>query len=65
MYYVSATANWYQMGGVRGLAKSDFLVMSTGGTVNLGDTMSVGGNTWTVISSGGSSNAKYLLVRAT
>lgn len=36
-------------GGMRGLIKSDFLGIRTGGTVELGDTTTIDGNTWTVI----------------
>lgn len=37
-------------GFARGLWKSDFLCFTRGGTVQLGDTMTIAGNTWTVIS---------------
>jgi hypothetical protein len=57
-------------GFARGLYKTDFLAVSNaGGTVNLGDTITIDGNTWTVIGYGyfgsiGSQNL-VLLTRAT
>lgn len=40
----------YQIGGVRGLMPSDMLAFSVGGTVGLGDTMTIGANAdWTVV----------------
>lgn len=44
--------NTPKCGLLRGLMKSDFLCCATGGTVNRGDTMVIGGNTWTVIATG-------------
>jgi len=41
---VSSTSGYY-----RGLVKSDFLCIASGGTVQLGDTMVISGITWTVI----------------
>ena len=34
-------------GGLRGLWKPDLRVIKSGGTVNIGDTMVIDGNTWT------------------
>lgn len=36
-------------GGLRGLLKADILAFQQGGTVQLGDTVTIDGNTWTVI----------------
>lgn len=41
--------NMRLIGGVRGLIKADFLVINPGGTVELGDTTTIDGNTWAVI----------------
>jgi hypothetical protein len=56
-------------GYARGLWKDDFRCIRTGGTVNLGDTMVIAGNTWTVIGTGtiggsGSDASLVVLVRA-
>jgi hypothetical protein len=64
----AGTANLY--GYLRGLVKIDFLAVSNaGGTVNLGDTISIDGNTWTVIAYGyfGNTGAQnvVLVTRAT
>lgn len=40
------------LGYARGLIKTDFLFINTGGTVSLGDTMTIKGNTWTCIGRG-------------
>lgn len=40
------------VGGMRGLIKSDLLGIRSGGTVELGDTTTIDGNTWTVIAKG-------------
>lgn len=57
----------YLVGLNRGLFKTGILVMQAGGTVNIGDTMVIGADTWTVISQSmswlGSANI-HLLVRA-
>lgn len=59
-----ATTNGY----ARGLWKSDFLAIQRGGTVQLGDTMTISGNTWTVISNSanafGSGQTLIVLTRA-
>jgi hypothetical protein len=65
-------------GGIRGLLKSDVLCLgsSIGTAVAPGDTMTIGGNTWTVVNTGTftgttgtaaflSGGVPYLLVRAT
>jgi len=55
-------------GYARGLWKQDFLIFNTGGTVLLGDTMTVMGNTWTVIGKGFSIQSGvflwYIITRA-
>jgi hypothetical protein len=62
-----ATTNGY----ARGLWKSDYLCLDRGGTVQLGDTMTISGNAWTVISNsaniiGGTGSAALIIVtRAT
>lgn len=40
----------FTLGYARGLWKTDWLCFARGGTVLLGDTMTIAGNTWTVIS---------------
>lgn len=40
------------LGYARGLIKTDFLFINVGGTVDLGDTMTIKGNTWTCIGRG-------------
>jgi hypothetical protein len=40
---------WYTHGCTRGLLKSDVLCFPSGGTVNLGDTMTIGGVVYTVM----------------
>jgi hypothetical protein len=47
--HVSGATNMRLAGGMRGLIKADFLAIPTGGTVELGDTTVIDGNTWTVI----------------
>jgi hypothetical protein len=57
--YVARIVEWHSYGltsGValtsgyyRGLVKNDFLCIAAGGTVQIGDTMTVSGVTWTVI----------------
>jgi hypothetical protein len=49
MKHMVANANAYLWGMFRGLLKSDILCFCAGGTANVGDTMSVGGTTYTVI----------------
>jgi len=44
----SASAGTHVQGAMRGLIKQDLLMLRAGGTVNLGDTMVIAGNTWTV-----------------
>lgn len=46
----ATTVNWYLVGLIRGLMKSDILMFLVGGTVGVGDTMVIGADTWTVIS---------------
>jgi len=48
----------YDNGYARGLMKSDILCISVGGTVQLGDTMTITGNTWTVIAK----NTSYIFL---
>jgi hypothetical protein len=48
VHSVSA-AQRYLWGGARGLLKSDILCFYNGGTVNIGDTMTIGGTTYTVL----------------
>lgn len=45
----SGANNW---GYAKGLWKSDLLAIKIGGTVSIGDTMTIAGNTWTVVSPG-------------
>lgn len=45
----NTSANSFLYGYGKGLWKTDFLCFTRGGTVQLGDTMTIGGNTWTVI----------------
>lgn len=64
----AATNVWFQSGGARGLVKGDIIAFKTGGTVQLGDTMVIAGNTWTVVGSNLTLNggdAMHLITRAT
>lgn len=51
-------------GYARGLMKTDVLCVSAGGTINLGDTMVIGGNTWTCVGFGffGATNSGTLVM---
>jgi hypothetical protein len=66
-----ATATIAAAGYARGLLKTDWLCIRAGGAVTLGDTMTISGNTWTVMYKGtnafGSSGSDtlVLLTRAT
>lgn len=65
----NTTANASLYGYAKGLWKTDFLCFTRGGTVQLGDTMTISGNTWTVINNSsivlGTGQALILLTRAT
>lgn len=52
-------------GGMRGLIKADFLRIRAGGTVELGDTTTIDGNTWTVIAKDnfGQMTASHVITR--
>jgi hypothetical protein len=64
-----SAANALTMGFLRGLWKTDFLCFARGGTVLLGDTQVIAGNTWTVISNSsfnlGTGQPLIILTRAT
>jgi hypothetical protein len=63
----AAATLWFQSGGLRGLIKSDVLSFKTGGTVQLGDTMVISGNTWTVVGTSvvfNSGDTMHVIVRA-
>jgi hypothetical protein len=49
VYSAASPVDWYRVGGFRGLVKPNILGFGSGGTVNLGDTMVIGANTWTVV----------------
>ena len=60
----SGTGGAADRGYARGLIKSDFLGMSQGGNVQYGDTMTIDGDTWKVISNGfhGSTGTQALII---
>ena len=62
-----ATASYFQSGGMRGLMPQDIIAFKPGGTVGLGDTTVIDGNTWTVIAVNlalGSGDSMHMIVRA-
>jgi hypothetical protein len=62
-----SAANAIISGYARGLWKTDYLCFVAGGTVQLGDTMTIAGNTWTVIAKGtlGTGQNLIIVTRAT
>lgn len=65
----NTAANAFLYGYAKGLWKTDFLCFTRGGTVQLGDTMTIAGNTWTVINTSaillGTGQALIIVARAT
>ncbi len=55
LQHLISYSSYYLYGGARGLVKSDVLCFPSGGTANIGDTMTVGGVTYTVMGKAGQS----------
>lgn len=64
MFHGVSSANHYLWGKVRGLLKSDVLCFYVGGTVNIGDTMTIDGTTYTVLGPVSNNPTYYLVTQA-
>lgn len=58
VFHGITAANGATYGWFRGLLKQDVLAIQTGGTVGLGDTIDIGGNTYTVIAAAAGLNGQ-------